>query len=101
MMRWKHVTVVLALTLAAVAGCKQQCFLTECDYEHYQKIALTPRNLESDLKAWIEPATVAAPQPSTVLDPERKPRYLTLAEAIALALEQGRIGDQDPLGTTL
>jgi outer membrane protein TolC len=99
MMRWKHVVVGLALTLAGVAGCKQQCFLTECDYNHYREMGLT--KLECDPKASIEPTTIAAPPPSTVLDPDRKPRYLSLAEVIALALEQGRVGDQDPLGTTL
>jgi outer membrane protein TolC len=100
MMCWKHGVVGLAFTLAVVAGCKQQCFLNECDYEHYRQVGLTPR-LECDPKASIEPATLAPPPPSTVLDPDRKIRYLSLAEAIAIALEQGRVGDQDPLETTL
>jgi outer membrane protein TolC len=100
MMRWKHGVVVLALALVVVAGCKQQCFLNECDYWHYRDIGLTPR-LECDPQASLQPATVAAPTPSTVLDPDRKIRYLSLAEALALALEQGHVGDQDPLGTQL
>lgn len=100
MMRWKHVGVGLALILAGALGCKQQCFLTECDYEHYCNIGLTKR-LECDPTVSIQPATLTVPTPATVLDPERKPRYLSLAEAIALALEQGRVGDQDPTGITL
>jgi outer membrane protein TolC len=100
MMRWKHAVVGLALTVAVAAGCKQQCFLTECDYEHYRQIGLTKR-VECDPKAAIEPATAMPLPPSTVLDPDRKIRYLSLAEAIAIALEQGRVGDQDPLETTL
>src|SRR5437899_1847173 len=100
MMRWKHMMVGLALTIGGVVGCKQQCFLNECDYLHYREVGLTPR-LECDPKASIEPTLLAAPPPATVLDPDRKLRYLSLAEAIAIALEQGRIGDQDPLGTTL
>ena len=44
---------------------------------------------------------LAPPPPSTVLDPDRKTRYISLAEVIAIALEQGRVGDQDPLETTL
>lgn len=100
MMRWKHVVVGLALTFAGVVGCKQQCFLSECDYEHYRSIGLTER-VECDPKVSLQPVTIAAPTPSTVLDPDRKIRYLSLAEAIAIALEQGRVGDQDPLGTTL
>src|SRR5712692_2968075 len=100
MMRWKRVGVGLALILAGVVGCKQQCFLNECDYKHYLDIGLSPR-LEFDPTVSIQPTAVTAPAPSTVLDPERKIRYLTLAEALALALEQGRVGDQDPQGITL
>src|SRR5262249_5466599 len=100
MMRWKPVAVGLALIVAGVIGCKQQCFLTECDYEHYRHLGLTPQ-LEKDPMVTIQPATSTVPAPATVLDPERKPRYLSLAEAIAMALEQGRVGDQDPQGITL
>ena len=100
MMRWKHAVVGLALTIAGAAGCKQQCFLTECDYNHFKDIGL-PDRVQCDPKVSIQPITAAVPPPSTVLDPERKPRYLSLAEAIAIALEQGRVGDQDPQGITL
>src|SRR5438132_1166380 len=100
MMRWKRVGVGLALILAGVVGCKQQCFLNECDYKHYLDLGMSKR-LEFDPTVSIQPTAVTAPAPSTVLDPERKPRYLSLAEAIAMALEQGRVGDQDPQGVTL
>jgi outer membrane protein TolC len=92
-MRWKQVIVGLALTVAGVTGCKQQCFLLECDYDHYKTLGI-PSHLETDTKASIIPATVATPAPATVLDPERKPRFLTLTEAIALALENGTTGAQ-------
>src|SRR5260370_32134532 len=100
MMRWKGVGVGLALILAGVVGCKQQCFLNECDYHHYLEIGASKR-LEFDPTVSIQPTAVAAPTPTTVLDPERKPRYLSLAEAIAMALQQGRVGDHDPQGITL
>jgi outer membrane protein TolC len=94
-MRWKHVVVGLALTLAGVAGCKQQCFLHECDYEHYRELGPLPQ-LECDPNASVQPATAAIPAPTTVLDPERPPRYLSLAEAIAIALERGTVGIENP-----
>jgi outer membrane protein TolC len=100
MMRWKRVGLGLALIIAGIAGCKQQCFLNECDYEHYRNIGLSNR-LETDPTVSMQPATAVVPTPATVLDPERPIRYLSLAEAIAMALEQGRVGDQDPQGITL
>ena len=35
-MRWKKVVAGLALSVAGVIGCKQTCYLQECDYEHYK-----------------------------------------------------------------
>jgi outer membrane protein TolC len=89
-MRWKVVLVGVALVIAGVFGCKQQCFLPECDYEHYRKIGL-PATLETSAAA-IVPTTPDLPSPATVLNPERPIRYLSLAEAIATALEQGTTG---------
>jgi outer membrane protein TolC len=91
MMRWKQVIVGLAVTLAAISGCKQQCFLHECDYDHYHDIGL-PTSVECDPSKWIQPVTSTIPVPNTALDPDRPPRYLSLAEAIAMALEHGRVG---------
>ena len=100
-MRWTTNTWALALLLAVVAGCKQQCFLRECDFEHYRK----------DLSGMLEykPDVTAAPvtsvihsdgdHPTTVFDPDRKVRYLSLAEAISIALEQGTRGPGVGTGT--
>lgn len=94
-MRWKNVVVGLALTLAGIAGCKQQCFLHECDYDHYRNlVAGVPGNLDSDPQASAAPITSVIPAPATVNDPERQPRFMSLAECIALALEQGTVGSQ-------
>jgi outer membrane protein TolC len=92
-MRWKQVVVGLALIVTGVAGCKQQCFLNECDYSHYRELGL-PEKLEYDPSATFKPMSTAVMRPATVDDPERPPRFLTLAEAIAIALERGNIGDQ-------
>jgi outer membrane protein TolC len=91
MMRWKRVAVGLAVTFACISGCKQQCFLMECDYGHYKDIGLPP-SVECDPNSWIKPAAQLVPPPPTVLDPERPPRFISLAEAVAMALENGRIG---------
>jgi outer membrane protein TolC len=92
-MRWKHVVVGLALTVAGVAGCKQQCFLNECDYDHYRDLAPMTR-LNCDPSASVQPTLVAMPTPSTVFDPDRDLYFLTLGEAIAQALEHGTVGSQ-------
>src|ERR1700676_683726 len=91
-MRWKAVMVGLALMFATLTGCKQQCFLTECDYNHYTREMNLPANLEGNPEVAVVPSGLEVGAPATVDQPERPARYLTLNEAIALALEQGRIG---------
>jgi outer membrane protein TolC len=101
-MRWITVVAGLTLALAFGAGCKQQCYLTECDYEHYHALGI-PDNLECDISAASEPGRITqVGAPATVLHPERKIRYLSLAEAISIALEQGTVnGFQGPQTNTL
>jgi outer membrane protein TolC len=99
-MRGKTKVLGLALAVAVAVGCAKQCFLTECDYNHYRDLALPP-NLECDPSASVVPATSAMGAPPTVLDPDRHPRYLSLAEAIAMGLENGTVGDQSLTGRTL
>jgi outer membrane protein TolC len=89
-MRWKTVVVGLALGVAVTAGCNQQCFITEPDLDHYRQIM--PAGLETNPAASLIPPTSTIPAPGTVLNPERPRRYLSLSEAIALALENGSVG---------
>jgi outer membrane protein TolC len=96
-MRWKTVVAGLVLGLVATVGCKQQCFLTECDYDHYRQIM--PANLECDLTKSVIPSSRAVPKPATVLDSERPARPLSLQEAIAMSLENGTIGSPTLNGT--
>src|SRR5262245_22787418 len=92
-MRWKVMVLGLALTFAAAVGCSRQCFLSECDYnEAYGKFV--PANLACDPEASIKPTIPPVPVPRTLNDPGGKPRYLSLSEAIAIALEQGTTGFQ-------
>ncbi len=98
-MRWKKVVAALAVSCASALGCKQHCFVTECDINNYRQ-ALgglnAPAHLEHDPGAGLDPITQLVGRPKTVLDTDREIRWITLREAIALALEQGNIGSQSP-----
>jgi outer membrane protein TolC len=94
-MRWKKVLGGgLALILAASAGCKQTCWLSPCDVDRYLNNAEIPAHAECipDLGVKPTPAALTA-APTTVNDPERPIRYLPLAEAVSIALQQGNVGD--------
>ncbi len=92
MKRLKAALVGLALLVGGLAGCKQRLFLEPGDYEYAASIGLPP-NLENDPHATILPPKVKPnTPPATVLDPARKKRFITLAEAMAIALEQGTTG---------
>lgn len=97
-MRWKKVVLGLALSFASALGCKQQCYITECDLKQYQTMGgiPLPAHLEHQPGEGLEPITQLVGAPKTVLDPEREWRWLTLREATAIALEQGNIGSQSP-----
>jgi outer membrane protein TolC len=98
-MRWKTVVAGLVVAMVVTAGCKQMCFIHECDYNHYRDLGLTPQ-LENNPSATITPSSANVPKPPTIYDPERSPRYLSLAEAIAMALENGDPGSPALNGTT-
>jgi outer membrane protein TolC len=88
----------LALT-AGFVGCARTCYVTECDLQHYRDLGVPPC-LESNPAAAIVPSTSNEPAPATPEHPERPPRYISLAEAIAVALEQGTPGSPALDGTT-
>jgi outer membrane protein TolC len=94
-MHWKTVLGGgLAFILAASAGCKQPVYLTDADLNRfYVHGGGIPANLECDPHAGVVPSPAAiSPAPATVNDPERPIRYLPLAEAISIALQQGNVG---------
>ena len=88
----------MALSPAGI-GCKQQCYMTECGYTEARSIDLPP-NLDTDPALSTLPAHTDVPPPPNSREPERKARYLSLAEAIAIALEHGTPGTSPPTGTT-
>ncbi|MSR30936.1 MAG: TolC family protein [Gemmataceae bacterium] len=95
LMSLKKTLALAGVLLGLVSGCKQNIFLAEADYEHYKN--LMPANLENDPCAVVSPITKSMSKPPTVLEPERKPRYISLAECVSTALEQGTVGFQNPL----
>src|SRR6516225_463664 len=99
-MRWKTAVTGLALALVSAVGCKQQCFLSECDYNHYCRDLGLPPNLACDPSVSVIPPTSQIGAPATVNNPERPVRYLSLAEAIAMALERGTPGNPALNGTS-
>ncbi|OWK47448.1 TolC family protein [Fimbriiglobus ruber] len=91
--RWTMRLVGVLLVLAGLGGCKQQLFIEPGDYRQaldsakIDELARTPH--EPILPSTIKPGT----PPATVLDPSRPPRYATLKELIAIAMENGNIGN--------
>src|SRR3954454_15944564 len=99
-MRWTTILSTLALLMAATAGCKQQGFLQECEWEHYRDnlagaIAFDPQISEHPVSV----VSTLGGTPPTVLDPDRNVRYISLAEAISISLEQGTRGPGIGTGT--
>jgi outer membrane protein TolC len=90
-MRWKSSMGILALLLAATVGCKQRVFMTEQQMDTYS--LMVPSNLATNPNAGCEPTIPLVDAPPTLYNLERfRIRYLALAEAIAIALEQGTVG---------
>ena len=84
---------------AALAGCARTCYVTECDLEHYRDIGVPPC-LEANPAASVVPSASSEPAPPTPDHLNTTIRYLSLAEAIAVALEQGTPGSPALDGTT-
>lgn len=98
-MRWKETLFGLALALALAAGCQKQCYLTEADDDHYRHNGLSADLCKPPVEP-IYPTGGFVPPPPTVDKPEREIRYISLAEALALALERGTVGSTQLDGHT-
>ena len=92
---WLHgwVGVLLACVMAAAGtGCRQQVFLDEQCYKLSHDIL--PPQVENDLHyAEGGPINSLTPAPASLIAPDRPAWNMTLHEALAIALESGRIGD--------
>ena len=93
-MRWKSWCGGLAL-LASAVGCTRNCYVTCDDQVAMGYLAAT--HAELDPKVTASPTIDIVPTPGTVDFPERPARLLSLAEAVAIALEQGTTGNQNIL----
>ena len=93
-MAWRFWSIWLALGILAGAGCRQQPFLIEPDYHDFRALACP---LHLDPAALLTPPPGTTPPPTTVDDTQRPIRYLSLREAVAIALENGTTGIQNPL----
>lgn len=90
-MRWKSRIRALTLLLAAAAGCKQRIFMTEPEFNNYA--VQVPANLTNNPNVGAEPTIPPVEEPEDLNNLDRfKVRYLSLAEAVATALEQGTVG---------
>jgi outer membrane protein TolC len=89
---WKGRILGGLLALVPLGGCRQQLFLEPADYQDALKAGPLAQ-LESSVSESIVPPTIQpGTAPPTVVDPTRPPRYVTLKECVAIALEQGNIG---------
>jgi outer membrane protein TolC len=93
MMRWKAATWLAALGMVAFCGCAQY-FIREIDYKEFHERNHLPHDLETN--PTVEQVNIPgeSPTPSNVNFPDLPPRYISLNEAIATALQQGYIGSQ-------
>ena len=88
MMRWPLGVFGFILAVSLVTGCNRQCFLNKAEYNNPASALLTP-DMEANYALGSQPFTPLTNAPPTVMAPDRPPRYLSLQEAIAIALENG------------
>ncbi|HEV3144574.1 MAG TPA: TolC family protein [Gemmataceae bacterium] len=97
MKHWKLALVGLTMAGTCLLGCTRQVFITEADIDEYRTlgnyIGAGP-NLENNPTPTIMPGIWNLPIPPTVDNPDRPIRYITLQEALAMALEHGNVGQR-------
>src|SRR5262245_60222758 len=94
-MRSKLPLVALTLFLALSGGCMRKCYITEADMGRTVVTQLNGLELAPDLP--YKPLTDPVDAPPTLHHLDRKVRFLSLAEAVSIALEQGTVGQQSLL----
>jgi outer membrane protein TolC len=89
----KALAIGLTAALAVLIGCQNQFFLTAQDLQNAKGICLPPI-ADGERGGPIAPPGGLVPPPMTVDDTQRQVRYMSLREAISIALENGTIGGQ-------
>src|SRR3954454_15639707 len=90
--------ILLGLVLLAVlAGGQQRIFMSEAEFCSSRSLIELPA-VEGNPQVGAGPVTNARslPPPSTVDQPQAQDRFLCLGEAIAIALESGTAGVNNP-----
>lgn len=97
MTRWRKWmgTAALVAGAAGLSGCTRPLYMTAETQQLADSVAL-PNDLESNPAASAIPDTADHKAPPTIHDSNREPRYMSLQEAIAIALEQGTRGNDSP-----
>src|SRR5262245_32993479 len=94
--RWIKRALAGVVAFSASIGCKQQLLTSPADYN--EAVKLPPRKeLETNPHGPIVPPTVDKMGRLTdVVNFTNPPKYMTLRECVAIALEQGNVGVQSP-----
>ncbi|WP_020471717.1 TolC family protein [Zavarzinella formosa] len=90
--RWKKWLFGAVMAVSAT-GCTKQLYMTPETKDLATSIGLPP-DLATNPNIVATPDVADHKAPSTVLEANREPRYMTLQEAFALALERGNVGTQ-------
>ncbi len=79
------------LAVLPMVGCKHQLFLEPAD--HKTSLMAGLEKLETEPHSPIPPSVISnGVAPATATDPTRPPRFVSLKECIAIALEKGNLG---------
>jgi outer membrane protein TolC len=89
-MGWKFSCGGLTLLLTILVGCKGRVFLTEDQLNIYK--GPVPSNLQENPNVGTTPTVPITNAPPTLYNLDRQIRYLSLAEAVSISLEQGTVG---------
>ncbi len=89
-MGWKFSCGGLTLLLTILVGCKGRVFLTEDQLNIYK--GPVPANLQENPNVGATPTVPLTNAPPTLYNLDRQIRYLSLAEAVSISLEQGTVG---------
>lgn len=94
--KWISAT-LLAIGSGGLSGCLKPLYMTP-ETQHIASTVGLPADLERNPNAGAIPDVSDHKAPATIHDANREPRYITLQEAIAIALERGTRGNPSASG---